>query len=275
MSKNDIILFFCNNLLGVIICIGHAIIPNFLKKVFIVETLFYSNLEGKMNEEVIRIEDIVYALKKRWIMILSVTLTFTLIAGIMSFFVIKPKYEAKIKVFIGKEESTKGESTYDNNDIAMYQKLMKTYAEIIKTKDSTKLALKKINQKDTQENVSRVQDGLAVSPSADTQIMEVKYTTTKKDEILPVLNAVTDVFIDKSQELIPNGNVQIIEMAEEPEKPVSPNKPLNIIIGFMLGMMVAVGIAFLLEYLDNTVRSKDELEKLLELPVLGSIPHMD
>ena len=228
-----------------------------------------------MNEEVIRIEDIIYALKKRWIMILSVTLSFALVAGIMSFFVIKPKYEAKVKVFIGKEEPKKGTSSYDNNDISMYQKLMKTYAEILKTKDSTRIALKNIKQEDTQGNVSRVQAGLTVSPGADTQIMEVKYTTTDKSELIPVLNAVTDVFVDKSQELIPNGNVQIIEKAEVPNSAVSPNKALNIIIGFMLGLMVSVGITFLLEYLDNTVRNKDELEKLLEIPVIGSIPNMD
>ncbi|MGL4656086.1 MAG: YveK family protein [Sarcina sp.] len=228
-----------------------------------------------MNEEVIRIEDIMYALKKRWIMILSVTVAFTLAAAGLSFFVIKPKYEAKVKVFIGKEESKGTNSNYDNNDIAMYQKLMKTYAEVIKTKDAVSDALKDINQPTSQSNVNRVLGGLSVSPSADTQIMEVKYTTTDKSEILPILNSITSVFIDNSEELIPNGNVQIIEKAEAPENPVSPNKVLNTIIGFMLGMMIAVGIAFLLEYMDNTVRSKDDLEKLLDIPVIGNIPKMD
>ncbi|MGL5067484.1 MAG: YveK family protein [Sarcina sp.] len=228
-----------------------------------------------MNEEVIRIEDIIYALKKRWIMILSITVAFTLAAAGLSFFVIKPKYEAKVKVFIGKEETKGNDSNYDNNDIAMYQKLMKTYAEVIKTKDATKTALGKIGQATTQGNVNRVLAELTVSPSADTQIMEVKYTTTDKTEILPVLNAITEVFIDNSGDLIPNGNIQIIEKAESPENPVSPNKALNTIIGFMLGMMIAIGISFLLEYMDNTVRSKDELEKLLDIPVIGSIPKMD
>ncbi|WP_297518492.1 Wzz/FepE/Etk N-terminal domain-containing protein [uncultured Clostridium sp.] len=228
-----------------------------------------------MNEEVIRIEDIMYALKKRWIMILSITVAFTLAAAALSFFVIKPKYEAKVKVFIGKEETKGNASNYDNNDIAMYQKLMKTYAEVIKTKDATKSALGKIGQATTQNNVNRVLSGLAVAPSADTQIMEVKYTTTTKSEILPVLNSITEMFIDNSEDLIPNGNIQIIEKAEMPESPISPNKVLNTIIGFMLGMMVAIGIAFLLEYMDNTVRSKDELEKLLDIPVLGNIPKMD
>ena len=228
-----------------------------------------------MNEEVIRIEDIMYALKKRWIMILSITVAFTLAAAALSFFVIKPKYEAKVKVFIGKEETKGNASNYDNNDIAMYQKLMKTYAEVIKTKDATKSALGKIGQATTQNNVNRVLSGLVVAPGADTQIMEVKYTTTTKSEILPVLNSITEMFIDNSEDLIPNGNIQIIEKAEMPESPISPNKVLNTIIGFMLGMMVAIGIAFLLEYMDNTVRSKDELEKLLDIPVLGNIPKMD
>ena len=228
-----------------------------------------------MEEKVIRVEDIAYALKKRWVMILSVTLLFTLVAGIMSFFVIKPKYEAGVKVFIGKEETKKGVPSYDSNDIAMYQKLMKTYGEILKTKDLTRVALKNINQEDTQGNVSRVQAGLTVSPSADTQIMEVKYITTDKSELIPVLNAITDVFVVESQELIPNGNVQIIEKAEVPISPISPNKMFNVIIGFIIGMMVSVGITFILEYLDNTVRSKDELEKLLDIPVIGSIPNMD
>lgn len=228
-----------------------------------------------MNEEVIRIEDIVYALKKRWIMILSVTLVFTLAAAGLSFFVIKPKYEAKVKVFIGKEETKGTNSDYDNNDIAMYQKLMKTYAEVIKTKDAVKDALEDIDQSSAQNNVNRVLAGLTVSPGADTQIMEVKYTTTDKAEILPVLNSVTKEFINNSAELIPNGNVQIIEKAEIPDSPVSPNKVLNTIIGFMLGLMISIGITFLLEYMDNTVRNKDDLEKLLDIPVIGNVPKID
>ena len=60
-----------------------------------------------------------------------------------------------------------------------------------------------------------------------------------------------------------------------PEKPVSPNKKMNIAIAFLLGLMVSVGLVFLLEYLDNTYKTKEQLEKELELPVLGVIPTLD
>ncbi|MGL4990058.1 MAG: YveK family protein [Sarcina sp.] len=227
-----------------------------------------------MNEEVVRVEDIINALKKRWIMILGVTLAFTVIAGLITHFAIKPEYQARIKLFIGKDESNSEDLKYNNGEISMYQNLMKTYAEIIKTKDLASSALVKINQNESFGNAGRVQAGLSVSPSADTQIMQVRYTSTNRAEILPVLNAIVDEFMIKSKELIPNGNVQIIENAEDPYQ-IGPNTKLNIMIGFLLGLMISVGITFLLAYLDRTIKYKDELETLLDLPVLGNIPHTD
>ena len=62
---------------------------------------------------------------------------------------------------------------------------------------------------------------------------------------------------------------------ELPESPVSPNKTMNIAIAFLLGLMVSVGLVFLIEYLDNTYKSKEQLEKELDIPVLGTIPDVD
>ena len=88
---------------------------------------------NEMEEQVISISEIFEALKKRWILIVSITLVATLISGILSFFVIKPTYEASTKVFVGKEESSL--EGYNTNDIQMYQKLLQTYAQAIKTRD--------------------------------------------------------------------------------------------------------------------------------------------
>ena len=56
---------------------------------------------------------------------------------------------------------------------------------------------------------------------------------------------------------------------------MAPNKTMNIAIAFILGMMVGSGIVFLLEYLDNTYKNKEQLEKDLDIPVLGVIPMSD
>ena len=75
--------------------------------------------------------------------------------------------------------------------------------------------------------------------------------------------------------MVPNGNVKVLEEVQLPENPVSPNKTMNIAIAFLLGLMVSVGLVFLLEYLDNTYKNKEQLEKGLDIPVLGTIPDLE
>lgn len=202
-------------------------------------------------------------------MILSITLLATLTAGIVSFFVIAPKYEASTKVFIGKEKTDSKDQNYNNSDIQMYQQLLKTYAEVIKT---NALVEKAINAEGFDLTSKDVLGDLTVTPAANTQILEIKYISKDRNLSKEVLDSITNQFIKTSTELIPNGNVKIVEPAELPENPASPNKKLNIAIAFLLGLMVSVGLAFLLEFLDNTFKSKDQLEQILGIPVIGAIP---
>lgn len=225
---------------------------------------------NEMEEQVISLSEIFEALKKRWVMIVAITLAATLVSGILSFFVIKPVYETSTKVFIGKEESD--DAAYNSSDINMYQQLLQTYAQAIKTKDLSSRALKGL---DYDLEASDVLGGLTVNPIASTQILEIKYKSKDPKEAKDVLKNVTDEFIVTAKELVPNGNVRVIEEVELPEDPVSPNKKMNIAIAFLLGLMVSVGLVFLMEYLDNTYKNKDLLEKELDIPVLGVIPEMD
>ena len=225
------------------------------------------NEEIIRNEGIIRIEDIKDILIKRWKMILSITLMTTLTVGIISFFVIAPKYEASTKVFIGKE-NTKNEN-YNNSDIQMYQQLLKTYAEVITTNN---LVEKAIESEDLNISSEEVLRSLTVTPSANTQILEIKYISTDNVLARDLIDAVTTQFIKSSTELIPNGNVKIIETVKLPETPVSPNKKMNIAIAFLLGLMVSIGLSFLLKFMDNTFNNKEQMEEVLGLPVLGAIP---
>lgn len=220
-----------------------------------------------MEEQVIRLDELFEALKKRWLMIVTITLIATIISAALSFFVIKPKYEASTKVFIGKDEGDN--QAYNQNDVLMYQKLMKTYSEAIKTKDLVSRSLQGTSLELKPEDVLA---NLTVSPVTDTQILQIKYKSNNPQEAKVVIQELTDEFIKTSKELVPNGNIKTIEEVQLPESPVSPNKKMNIAIAFLLGLMMSVGLAFLLEFLDNTFKSKDQLERELEIPVIGVIP---
>lgn len=70
------------------------------------------------------------------------------------------------------------------------------------------------------------------------------------------------------------GNIRIIDYARIPEKPIKPRKALNLIIGLMLGGMMGIGLAFLLEYIDTSVKTVEQAEQITELSVLGTIPQI-
>ncbi len=226
---------------------------------------------NEMEEQVISISEIFEALKKRWILIVSITLVATLISGILSFFVIKPTYETSTKVFIGKEESN--QEGYNTNDIQMYQKLLQTYAETIKTNEVVQAAINSTNNTDL--TVPAVKGALTVTPVSDTQILQIKYQNKNPEVAKEILEGITNEFVILAKELVPNGNVRVIEAVQLPENPVAPNKKMNVAIAFLLGLMVSVGLVFLIEYLDNTFKSKEELERELDIPVVGIIPEVE
>ncbi|MBE6058629.1 MAG: capsular biosynthesis protein [Clostridium sulfidigenes] len=223
-----------------------------------------------MEEQVISLGEILEVLKKRWKLILIVTLLATLVSGLASFFLISPKYEASTKLFIGKEAGA--EAGYDQNEIGMYQKLMKTYSEAIKTRDLVGRAIKVANSNLTEDEVLKK---LTVVTVADTQILQIKIDDKDPNMAATMVQAITNEFVTTSKALVPNGNIKVIETVKVPEIPVSPNKKMNIAIAFLLGLMVSVGVSFLLEFLDNTYKNREQLEKELDIPVIGTIPYTE
>ncbi|MFO7963168.1 MAG: polysaccharide biosynthesis tyrosine autokinase [Desulfobacterales bacterium] len=68
------------------------------------------------------------------------------------------------------------------------------------------------------------------------------------------------------------GNIRVIDKAEVPRGPIKPKKKLNILLAVVIGLAGGVGLAFFLEYLDNTIKFPDEIKQFLQIPYLGHIP---
>lgn len=222
-----------------------------------------------MEENIISLKEIFGILKRKWKLILILTLSSTLVSSIALFLLITPQYESTTKVFIGKEENQ--QEGYNISDIQMYQKLLKTYAEVIKTEDLVKKA---IDNTGLVVKPKEALGNLTVVSVADTQILELKYKSSSPDESIKLVSAIKDEFVKLSTELVPNGNIQILEEARFPLRAVSPNKNMGIAIAIVLGLFMGMGVAFLVEFLNNTYKSKDILEKELNIPVLGAIPNL-
>lgn len=220
-----------------------------------------------MDREVTWFKDLIYSIKARCKLIVLLTLIITLISAFLSFFVIQPEYEASTKLFIGKE-GLESSTEYTNGDVELYQNLMATYSEIIQTKDLVSSAL---NEGEISVDVNKALKNLTVNTTENTQILEIKYISTDPYEANNIVKAISNEFVKESKQLIPNGNVQVIQQSQVPVDPVSPNIPMNIAIAFFIGFVLSLCIAFLLEYFNNSFKNKEELEVILGIPVIGAI----
>lgn len=224
-----------------------------------------------MEQEIsLDLRAIYYMLRKRLVMIIAITLVAAITSGIVSFLVLTPIYESKISIVIGKTPTENGQKQqYEYSDIMMYQNLIKTYAKIAQSRT---VAQNTISRLSINSKVEEVMAQTSVTPQNDTQIMDIKVRNISKVLAKDLVNALATEFIKEAKRIYPDGNVQIIDKAVLPRIPVKPNKKLNVAIAFMLGFMVSIGLAFVLEYMDNTIKTEQDIEKTLGLPVLGIIP---
>ncbi|MCX0420638.1 YveK family protein [Clostridium perfringens] len=153
----------------------------------------------------------------------------------------------------------------------MYRRLVGTYSEIMKSED---LIINVIESKNLNLNSEEVYKKLKVIPRDETQIIEISYRDIDKERGLTLINGIINDFTEKSKELIPNGNVQVIEKAKLPTKPVSPNKFLNIFIAFILGIVFSIGLILVLDFFDNTIKTREDIENDIGLILIGDIPEI-
>jgi capsular polysaccharide biosynthesis protein len=223
-----------------------------------------------MEEKIsLDLSDFIHIFRKRIKLILLITILSTTVSGVLSYYVIKPTYEAKATIVVGKADvDSNDKSKYQFEDIMMFQKLIKTYAEIGKSAavaESASAILKNVSAKD-------VLDAITITPVTDTQLIEFKAKNSNPQEAYLILNAVYNSFMQEAKRIYPGQNIQVMDEVKIPEEPIKPKKLLNIVIAFFIGLMASVGLTFLLEYMDNTLKTENDINKYLGIPVIGIIP---
>ncbi|WP_242949640.1 YveK family protein [Clostridium pasteurianum] len=151
----------------------------------------------------------------------------------------------------------------------MYQNLVKTYASIGESDDVYIKAAQKLNNGISSDELAK---RITITPVTNTQLLTVTATGGSAKEALDSVTAVTDSFMEVSNTVYPAGDIRTVNKGKLPKAPAKPNKKLNIAIGFFLGLMISVGLAFAMDYMDNTVESIEDIKRNFDLPIIGTIP---
>ena len=222
----------------------------------------------EMQYQEMTLEDIFRALKKRWLLIVSVTLM-CLIGGsiFVLFFGPEPVYQASTTVLVNYRAEETNKLT--QSDLTTSQKLVATYNEIIKSATILEPVIKALDLEITADELLK---NIGVAQLNDTEIIKITVKNEDPELSRDIANTIANVFSKEISKIMKVDSTSTLDVAKTPTTPLSQNKITKIAIAGILGMMISVGLVFVLEYLDRTVKTADETEKLLGVPVLGVIP---
>jgi capsular polysaccharide biosynthesis protein len=222
-------------------------------------------------EETISLRELFYTLRKRIWMIISIAVVATVASGIISFYVLTPIYSSSTQLLVNKEKSE--QPMYNIGEIQTNLQLINTYNVIIKSPAILDLVAKELDMDVTSEQLN---EKITVGSEKDSQVLSISVQDADPQMATDIANTTAKVFQSEIVKIMNVDNVSILAQAKTKENP-SPIKPrplLNIAIALVVGLMAGVGLIFLLEYLDNTIKNEMDVDKVLGLPVLGAIHTM-
>ena len=221
-------------------------------------------------EETISLKEIFEVIKKRFLMIMLFILGAALIAAVVSYFILTPTYQSSSQFIVNQKEQDPN-AQVNVNDIRTNVELINTYNVIIKSKAILDDVVSELG---LPYGASTLESKIEVSSEQNSQVVTVTATDPSQEIATQIANTTVQIFQEKTPEIM-NGvdNVGILSEAEVVANPtpVAPKPMLNIAIAVVLGAMVGVGLAFLLEYLDNTITTEEDIEKRLGIPLIGVI----
>ena len=219
-----------------------------------------------MEEKLINFEfeEVWYLFKKRfWIIIVITAITTTL--AVLKVANLQPSYSANAKVFMGNSNDML--DIYSQEELSYYSQFITIFSEISKIDGFLDDTLKKHKIDKTSLEVA---SALSFSSSENTPIVNIYYSSYTDKQMAETLDAVCDELLNKVKEIMPGTNPNILSEARVTT--IYPNKRKLPIIAFAAGIILSIGLILVLDYLDNRIVSKKQLEKIIPVPVLGSIP---
>lgn len=223
-----------------------------------------------MNET-ISLQELFSILRKSFWRILALTIVAALISFAVSSFLIKPTYQAGTQILVTPKKQEN--EVIDAQSVQSSVTLVNTYRVIIKSPAILEQVQKEVPNAPT--NVAALNNMVTVESEQNSQVINVSVQSTDAALASNMANSIAEVFSSDVQELMSVDNVTVLSTSGIPTSPVSPNIILNTAIAAVVGFLLGVGLAFLREVLDRRIRTEDQVQQILDLPVLGSIPDID
>lgn len=219
------------------------------------------------------LRDYLQILRKRWIAIVALTLV-GLASAAGATILTAPKYEARTLVYVQVQSSgTVGELAQGSTFI---QNQVKSFAEVVKTPRVLDPVITALGIAQTADQLA---SSIVASAPLDTVNIEITVTRASPNDAADIANAVTASFREVVGEITASTgssptsqvSVSVLRDAAVPNNPVSPNPPINLVLGFVVGLALGLSAAILREVLDTTIRGERGVTDITDAPIIGGI----
>lgn len=219
--------------------------------------------------EEINLKDLFSYFLKKVPIILIVSVVVMILGMLYNILFKKPLYYGDVSLILVEENNNYGQNGLTINDINKNQKLVATYTEIVKSKRVLDRTINELGLDYTYENLK---SNVKVSSINNTEIIKIAVSNRNGSDAATIANKIADVFREEITEIYNLENVSVIDAAVEQTVPYNIHSLRDAIIYFAVGLILATGVFFMIYYFDTSVKSAEEIEKRLGVPVIGNIP---
>ena len=220
-------------------------------------------------EEEISLVEVLEVIKKRFAMIVSLGLVSLIIASVFTFFIATPKYSATTQILVNR--TTESAEGIQLNDINTNVQMINTYKDIIKGP----VILDQVGQNlNTDLTTNELSEKIEINTQEDSQVFSLTVTDEDPYVSAEIANSVAGIFQDEIGNIMNVDNVTIISEAMPNIDQVSPNNVLNMMIGIFIGIVLGLGTAFIIEFLDKSVKDERFITETLAWSTLGNVSEM-
>ena len=213
--------------------------------------------------EEIDLKELFLFVKSKLGLLIIITAGVCLLGCIYGLFVQKPMYQSYTTVILSGNEST-----ITQNDMALNQNLINTYAEIVK---SRRVLEQVIDELDLNLSYEQLASKISVTAVNNTEIIRITVSDIDAIKAKNIANITASHFASEVVDLMGMDNVDILDEAIESKAPYNINVTKQITIYFILGLILSVGILFIIFYFDRSIKSIEQVEQKIKLPILGGV----
>lgn len=223
-------------------------------------------------EEGITLSDLLRIVWNNITIVFLVTLWVTVGGIVLTWFVIHPQYTADTGIMIEVDPTEMTGSASDTSAMTLAQNLIVTYKEFVLSNLVLESVIEEIPQL-TGTSITSLRNSITLTSVTSSVMVTVEVENGDPAVAAVIANTLVENSIEIAEDYIfLKGRIKQTLPATQPEAPTSPNKMLNVVISFLIGAILSLGIVFVKELFNNKFQSAGEMEKYLNINVIAAVP---